>query len=220
MSSITFLGHAAVLIKGSKTILIDPFFTNNPQAALGMEKLPNIDFILPTHDHFDHLGDAIAIAKKHNATIIAIHEITQLPAVLASKIKTVGMNIGGTYKVDGVAISMTQAVHSSTAGSPCGFVIEMDDKRIYHAGDTAFFSDMSLIPKLFGKLDIAFLPIGGHYVMDIKQAAMAAKLLKPKLAVPIHYNTWPVIQADPEEFAALAKSIKVKILSPGTTLEL
>lgn len=217
---LTFLGHAAVLLEGSKTLLIDPFFTNNPQAVFGIEKLPKIDFVLPTHDHFDHLGDAVEIAKRHQATIIAIHEITQLPSVLESKVKTVGMNIGGTYHADGINISMTPAVHSSTAGSPCGFVVEFNGKRIYHAGDTALFSDMGLIPKLFGKLDIALLPIGGHYVMDPKQAAMAAKLLKPKLAIPIHYNTWPVIQADPKEFSRLSRPIKTQVLSPSEFITL
>ncbi len=214
---INWLGHSAVLITGSKNIIIDPFITGNPKASLKIEEIPKIDFVLVTHDHPDHFGDAIEIAKRDKATLIAIYEISQKPEVVESKINVVGMNIGGTYRQDGIVVSMTQAVHSATVGSPVGFVVEMDGKRMYHAGDTAYWSDMSLIPKLFGELDVAFLPIGGHFTMDIKQAVLAANDLKPKLIIPIHYNTWPVISADPKIFVESCKPFMVKVLMPGET---
>lgn len=213
--TITYLGHAAFLLSGEKNIIIDPFLKENPQAALTVERLPKIDFVLVTHDHDDHLGDAVTIAKKHNATLLAIFELATSDDVRQSGIKAEGMNIGGTYRQNNLAISMTQALHSATLGDPAGFVVEMEGKRVYHAGDTGLFSDMALIPKIFGSLDIALLPIGGYFVMDVKQAAMAVKLLYPKFTVPMHYNTWPIIAARPEAFLKACEPHRVKILRPG-----
>lgn len=215
---IKYLGHSVVLIEGSKKIIIDPFLTGNPKASMTVGQLPKIDFVLITHDHPDHFGDAIEIAKRDGSTLIAIHEVTLKPEVVNSKIKTVGMNIGGTYSQDGVTVSMTQAFHSASVGNPAGLVIKMDGKNIYHAGDTSYWSDMGLVPKLFGELDIAFLPIGGHYTMDIVQAAMAVKDLKPKVIVPVHYNTWPIITADKEEFKKMCLPFAVNGLNPGEEL--
>src|SRR5204862_4325478 len=154
---ITRLGHAAVLLEGTKTIIVDPFLLENPSATIKPEGLPHIDFVLVTHDHFDHIGQAIEITKKNNATLVAIHELATSSQVTESGITAVGMNIGGTYSHQGITMSMTQAIHSAASGNPCGFVISMDGKIIYHAGDTAFFSDMSLIPKFFGQITVALL---------------------------------------------------------------
>ncbi len=217
---ITYLGHSAVLIEGSKTVLIDPFLVDNPKAAMKPEQVPHVDIILTTHDHFDHFGQALDIAKRDGATLVAIHEVATQEKVASSKINAVGMNIGGTYVHDGVKISMTQAVHSASMGSPCGFVIEMDGARVYHSGDTALFSDMTLVPSLFGPLDVALLPIGGHYVMDVKQAVLAVELLDPKVVIPIHYNTWPVINADPGAFKVGCGTRSVEVLNPGESFSL
>jgi L-ascorbate metabolism protein UlaG (beta-lactamase superfamily) len=217
---ITRLGHAAVLIEASKTILIDPFLTDNPLASVTPEELPHIDFILVTHDHFDHWGDTIAIAKRDKSTLIGVHELSVRPDVQEAKINAVGANIGGTYTQDGVSFTLTQAIHSSENGSPSGFVVKVDGKTIYHSGDTALFSDMSLIPELYGKLDLAFLPIGGHYTMDEQAASKAAKLLKPDSVVPIHYNTWPPISADTDMFVSLSVPINVRIVDPGDSFDL
>ncbi len=218
---ITRLGHAAVLLEGTKTILIDPFLTGNPAASTQPEDLPHIDGVLVTHDHDDHMGQAIEIAQKNQATLVAIHEIATSSKVIASKITAVGMNIGGTYTFEHVVkISMTPAVHSATLGDPCGFVVAMDNQNIYHAGDTALFSDMQLIPALFGKLSVALLPIGGHYTMNVTQAIKAVALLKPERVIPIHYNTWPLITTDPKVLQNACKENTVSILQPGESISL
>jgi len=217
---LTFLGHAAVLLQGTKTVIIDPFLTENPKASLGVGDLPKIDYVLVTHDHFDHLGDAFEIAKKHKATLVAIFEIVQLPLAKKLNPPPAGMNIGGTYRAEGISISMTPAVHSAGVGAPAGFVVELDGKRIYHGGDTAFFSDMAYIPKFFGNLDVALVPMGGFFGMDSVQAAEAVKLLKPKTVIPILYDTWPLIHADPAEFRDRCRPTKVKLLLPGNDMTL
>lgn len=217
---ITRLGHANVLLEGSKNIIIDPFFTGNPTAARRIDEIPKLDLVLVTHDHDDHFGQAIELAKRDNATLIAIHEVTLRDDVANSGIQAVGMNIGGTYALDGVTVSMAPAVHSALHGNSASFVVHMDDKTVYHAGDTALFNDMQLIPQLFGALDVALLPIGGHFTMDEPAAAAAVALLKLRAVIPIHYNTWPLIQADTEKFTELCKGrTKVVILEPGQSYQ-
>lgn len=219
---ITRLGHAAVLIEASKNILIDPYITDNPMAARKIDEVPTIDYILITHDHFDHFGDdALEIAKRDGATLIAVHEVTVRDDVAKSGVKVIGANIGGTYSDNGVTFSLTEAVHSSGGGSPSGFVIKIDGKVLYQSGDTAVFSDMKLIPKLFGHINVALLPIGGHYTMDEKGAALAVEYLKPDITIPIHYDTWPPIAADTGLFTKLCEGhTGVKVLEPGQSYEL
>lgn len=218
---ITRLGHAAVLIEGSRNIIVDPFLTDNPLAAVKLDSLPNIDIILVTHDHFDHFGDTIAIAKKHDAELVAIHELATSQVVQDANINATGINIGGTYTVDDVSISLTPALHSSLTGAPAGFVVGMDGKNIYHSGDTAVFSDMALISELFGPLDVACIPIGGHFTMDIKGAKKAIELLSPQITIPIHYDTWPHIKTDPHLLVeAVSETSKVIPIEPGKSLSL
>lgn len=216
---ITRLGHAAVLLEGSKTILIDPFLKDNPLASTKAEGLPPIDVIVVTHDHFDHLGDAINIAKQHGSELVCVHEISTMPEITDSGIKVTGMNIGGTYGIDEVNISLTPAVHSVGTGDAAGAVVVMDGTKVYHAGDTALFGDMALIGEVFGPLDVALLPIGGHFTMDVKAAAKAAALVNARVTVPIHYDTWPPIAADPSELKE-AYSGEVIILDPGQSHEI
>lgn len=219
---ITRLGHATVLIEGSKTILVDPYITDNPQAARKIDEIPKIDYILVTHDHFDHFGqDAIDIAKRDGSTIFAVHEITVRDDVTKAGINAVGANIGGTYSEEGISFSLTPAIHSTGGGISSGYVIKLDGKTIYQSGDTSVFSDMKLIPKLFGDIDVALLPIGGHYTMDEKGAALAVEFLKPDVTIPIHYDTWPPISADTDKFRELAGSdTDVQVLDPGQTYSL
>ncbi len=215
---LTWLGHASVLIEGSINIIIDPFLEQNPAAAKKVGELPKVDIVAITHDHEDHISDAFTIAKRDGATVVAMHEI----AVRASQegIAAEGMNIGGTIEVKGAKFTMVLAVHSSYSGHPCGYVITLDGKRIYHAGDTGLTKDMEIIGELYTP-DLSFLPIGSRYTMDTIQAAKAVEYTKTRKVVPIHYNTWPPIQADPEEFKRLVgDKAEVIILSPGESLQI
>ena len=212
---VKFLGHAAVLLQGPSILLIDPFLKNNPQAVFSPKELKKIDFVLVTHDHFDHLGEAKEICQKSGATLIAIHE---LASSFQEEIKTEGMNIGGKIEFQELKIFMTEAWHSLKKGHPAGFLIEMEGKRIYHAGDTALFPGMQIFRKR--KIDLAFLPIGDRYTMGPEEAALAVEYLKPDKIVPIHYNTWPLIKQDPYRFRELVKESQVIILSPGQEIEI
>ncbi|AIF69462.1 metal-dependent hydrolase [Palaeococcus pacificus DY20341] len=225
MVEIRFLGHAAFEIKGKeKTILIDPFLTGNPSAAAKPEEFEKVDLILITHAHGDHLGDAVAIAQKTGAKIVAMYDIANYLVEGNAGITTIGMNYGPT-EVDGVKIVQVPAWHSSSngkyeIGTACGFIVELDGVNIYHAGDTYVFKDMELFAELYG-IDVALLPIGGHFTMGPREAAKAVELLKPKYVVPMHYNTFPPIAKDPEEFKDLVGGkAQVVILKPGESFEL
>ncbi len=212
---ITFLGHAGVKLDfKDKVVIIDPFLTGNPKAPFGAESIDKADIVIVTHDHGDHLGDAFEIAKRTGAVFVSQHEL----AVLASDQgieRTEGMNIGGPISVDGVKVALTPAWHTAGNGDPTGVVVEYEGIVVYHAGDTGLFSDMKLIGELF-KPDIAFLPIGSRYTMDVPQAVKAVEFIRPKVAIPIHYNTFPIIEADPNDFKKLAeKFCQVVILAPG-----
>lgn len=224
---IKWLGHSAFLIEGRNKILVDPFLTGNPVAAVSADKV-DCDIICVTHGHMDHLGDAANIARRTGAIIAAIVEMSNYFEKLG--VETVGFNLGGTAKVLDTNITMVPAFHSSSinapglefsAAMPVGMVIE-SGKVAYHAGDTAVFGDMKIIGDLY-KPDVAMLPIGGFYTMDAKQAALAVQLIRPKTVIPMHYNTFPPIKADPKEFATLvkkqSKGAKVVILKPGEAFE-
>jgi len=225
---ITWLGHSAFLIEGRNKVLVDPFLTGNPAAAIVADKV-DCDIICVTHGHMDHLGDAVNIARRTGAIIAAIVEMSNYFEKLG--VETMGFNLGGTAKVLDTNITMVPAFHSSSinapglefsAAMPVGMVIE-SGKVAYHAGDTAVFGDMKIIGDLY-RPDVAMLPIGGFYTMDAKQAALAVKLIRPKTVIPMHYNTFPAIKADPKEFAELvnkqSKGTKVVILKPGEAFEL
>ncbi|RKX17599.1 MAG: metal-dependent hydrolase [Candidatus Zixiibacteriota bacterium] len=226
MLKATFQGHSCVSITDNKqSIIIDPFLTGNPQAAVKAEDI-KVDFILATHGHGDHLGDAVDIAKRNNATIIAPNEL----AIYVQKqgAEAHNMHIGGAYEFPFGRVKLTIAHHGSAAGdgleytgNPCGFLIFMDGKTIYHAGDTGLFYDMKLIGEM-NEIDLAFLPIGDNFTMGVTDAAKAVEFLNPKKVVPIHYKTWPVIDSEPTEFADKLKDsgTEVIILEPGKSLEL
>lgn len=216
---LTWLGHACLLLTGSKRVLIDPF---TKDGCLG-RTLP--DLVAITHGHDDHMAEAVALGKK----TIAIPEIARYLA--AHGVPAESMNLGGTYTFDGVSFTMTPAMHSASieegglgcgGGAAAGFVIGMDGVRVYHAGDTGLFSDMKLIGELY-RPDVALLPIGGRYTMGVTEAMMAANFIGAKTVIPIHYNTWPQISADADLFKTSIErttDMKVKILSPGETIEL
>jgi L-ascorbate metabolism protein UlaG (beta-lactamase superfamily) len=231
MVLVRWFGHSAFLIEGSAgRVLIDPYLNENPASPVKAKDIRDVDLILVTHGHGDHLGDAVEIAQSTKAKVIGIYEL----ALYLSKfgVDTIGMNYGGTVNVNGIKVSMVPAWHSSSfldesgeiiyLGNPAGFVVEIDDRVIYHAGDTMIFKDMELIRDVFGPIDLALLPIGGRFVMDVDQALKALDLLKPKYAMPMHYNTWSLIRADPYYFQQEAekKGVKVFVPSPGEAIEI
>jgi L-ascorbate metabolism protein UlaG (beta-lactamase superfamily) len=212
---ITWLGHSAVKIAGSKTIYIDPFLSDNPAASMSPDEITEADVVVVTHDHSDHLGDSFAICKKTGAVLVAIHEI----AVMAGEegITAEGMNIGGTVEADGVKVHMVNALHSCDKGDPAGVVLEMDGKTLYHAGDTALTYDMNLIGEFF-QPDLSFIPIGDRYTMGVRSASKAVEFTRTKKVIPIHYDTFPLVNADPNEFKKLVgDTAEVIILKPGET---
>ncbi|RLF88723.1 metal-dependent hydrolase [Thermococci archaeon] len=180
--------------------------------------LEHVDVVVVTHEHGDHWVDAIEVAQRFDAYFVGIYETAQKAAQKGVK-KAVGMNIGGPGEVEGLKIALTPAFHS---GLPVGIVISSGSETLYHAGDTGLFTDMKLISELFHP-DVALLPIGGFFTMDPEQAAIATTLLKPKVAIPMHYNTFPVIRQDPELFRKLvaekAPDVEVVILKPGEYYE-
>lgn len=215
---ITYAGHSTVRLQGTKIIFIDPFFAGNPQAPHGPEKVTKADIIVVTHDHGDHIGDALPICKFTGATLVSQFEIAKEAESVG--VKAEGMNIGGAIDVQGVKIAFTEALHSSATGHPMGAVVTMDGKTIYHCGDTGLFTDMKLIGELF-KPDLAFVPIGGRFTMDIPQAVRAVEFIGAPIVIPIHYNTWPIIVADPHEFAKkVGKKARVVVLKPAESFEL
>ena len=210
---ITWLGHSAVKIQGSKTLYIDPFLTGNPAASTTPDEIAEADVVIVTHHHGDHLGDAFAICKKTGATLVGIHEV----AVDAESegITAEGMNIGGTVEVKGVKIHMVIAHHSAEKGNAAGVVVEMDGKRIYHAGDTGLSYDLKLIGEYFSP-DLSFIPIGDRYTMGVPSATKAVEFIQTKKVIPVHYGTFPIVSADPEEFKKRVGDLaEVIILKPG-----
>jgi L-ascorbate metabolism protein UlaG (beta-lactamase superfamily) len=215
---ITWLSHSAVKIEGKQTIYIDPFLSENPAASISPEQITDADIVIVTHDHSDHLGDAFPICKKTGATLVGIYEI----AVMAESegITAEQMNIGGTVEVKGVKIHMVNALHSCEKGDPAGVVIQMDDKTLYHAGDTALTYDMKLIADFF-RPDLSFLPIGDRYTMGVNSAAKAVEFTQTKKVIPIHYGTFPLVNTDPEEFKKrVGDMAEVIILKPGESYDL
>ena len=210
---ITWLGHSAIKIKGSKTVYIDPFLTDNPAASITPEEITEADVVVVTHYHGDHLGDAFAICKKTAATLVSIHEVAV--EAEAEGIKTEGMNIGGTVEANGVTVHMVTALHSAEKGDPSGVVIELDGKTLYHAGDTGLTYDMKLIAEFF-KPDLSFIPIGDRYTMGVPSAVKAVEFTQTKKVIPIHYGTFPIVEANPEEFKhRVGDMAEVIILKPG-----
>jgi L-ascorbate metabolism protein UlaG (beta-lactamase superfamily) len=219
---IRFLGHAAFALEhGGRTVLIDPFLTGNPKAAASADDI-SADAILLTHGHGDHYGDSVAIAKRTGATVVAITEIAG--EIGEEGVDVVDCNLGGTAEFDWGTARLMPAWHTSTTpkgtvSTPAGLVIEFGDKRIYHLGDTALFSDLAL-PKRRGHLDVALMCIGGHYTMDRFDAVAAAELVGADQIIPCHYNTFPPIETDAQAFKSDVQNAgyaEVVLLDPGQT---
>jgi len=218
--TLTYLGHSGFLFSdGKHTLVVDPFLTGNPLAKHKPHDI-TCNYIALTHAHEDHFGDTPAIAKQNNATVIAAFEICNLCTELGIE-KTDPGNPGGRVYTDFGYVAFTPAFHSSSyqgryMGQPCGLVISIAGKKIYHAGDTALFSDMKLIGEI-AKPDIALLPVGDRFTMGPKLATLAAEWIKPKVAIPIHYKTFPLLTDDISEFKP--KGVEVKEMQPHETWE-
>lgn len=227
---VTWLGHATVLIVTAKgtSILIDPFIEQNPKFPKGYKLPDKIDLALATHGHGDHIADLVNVAKKHDSTVVGMVELVGW--ALSKDVKNaVGMNLGGSWKYEDVTVSIVEAKHSSGisdgnqviyGGEPSGFVITVTDGPVlYHAGDTCVFLDMQLIRELYHP-QLAMLPIGDHYTMGPKAAAMAARYLGVTSVLPIHYGTFSVLTGTPDELSRAldGSSIEVNAISPGESL--
>lgn len=224
MVKFTYFGHSCFLIEGSKgRVIIDPFLRGNPHVKVNPNEIIT-NAILVSHAHADHLGDAVEISQKNKAPIIGVYELVQY--CNGKGATGHAMNIGGSYRFDFGEVTLVPAFHSSGCpdgsygGSPCGFIVRMDNRTIYHAGDTGLSLELKLIGEM-NNIDVAILPIGDNYTMGPADAAKAVEFLNPKLAIPMHYNTLPEIQQDPAEFEDKVGDLaRVKIMGFGETYEL
>lgn len=219
-----FLGHACVeLVHGPHRLLIDPFLTGNPLAAARPEEIA-ADYVLLSHGHGDHVGDALAIARRTGATVIAGFELAMLCQQEGATVHA--MHVGGAHDFPFGRVKLTIAHHgggygpdaSRYTGPPVGFLVTLGGRTLYHAGDTGLFYDMKLIGEMH-PLEVAFLPIGDNFTMGIDDAVKAVELLRPRRVVPMHYDTFPVVNADPRVFAARVQGSDVVVLRPGETLD-
>lgn len=236
MARLTYFGHAAFeLVIDGKKVLIDPWLSN-PKSPVKPEDVKDVDLIVVTHSHFDHVGDSAAIFKNNpNARVVAVYEVADLIAGELEKTtgtskdelfnsgRVIGANIGGPVLLNdlGLKVAFTPATHSGV-GVAAGAVVIGNEGRVYHAGDTGVTLDMRLVGEIY-KPHIALLPIGGHFTMDPVEAAKAVELVKPLVAIPMHYGTFPVLYGDPNEFKKRVEEkclpTQVRILSPGDSYE-
>ncbi len=217
----TWLGHATMSLEtGGSTLLVDPFFSENPAAAITADQA-QADYILISHGHFDHVADLVSIAERTRATVICNFEIANW--LEAQNIQAHAQHIGGGYRHPFGYLKLTLALHGSGlpdglyGGNPCGFLLSTNDgKKVYLACDTGLFGDMRLIGE--EGVDLAVLPIGDNFTMGPDDALRAVKLIQPKHVIPVHYNTWPLIAQDPHAWAnhVMAEtSAQVHVIIPG-----
>ena len=228
-STLTWHGHANFQITTPRcNILIDPWFEGNPSACVGSDACTQVDLVLITHDHDDHMGQAVQICRNTGAHVGAVVEtagkLMQNGVPDAQIINGIGFNIGGTIEFKGVRVTMVQAFHSSATGCPVGYIITLEDGYcLYHAGDTGIFSSMQLFSQLY-TIDLAMLPIGGVFTMDPRQAALACTLLKCRKVVPMHWGSFPVLEQNTDTFSqeltAQGADTQLIALEPGQRMEL
>lgn len=222
---LTYLGHSSFLIEeGDFKGIVDPFLSGNQASRTRPEDIKDLTHVFITHGHGDHIGDAVQLAKSNDALVIANAEISDY---LSSKsLRIHAMHIGGRFHFDFGTVKMTPALHGSGiktekgmlyGGNPGGFVIEVNGKKVYHAGDTGLTMDMKLLEA--EKIDVALLPIGGNFTMDIDDAVIATEFVKPRILIPMHFDTFQVIKADPREFKEKNRTCDTVILEIGESYE-
>jgi L-ascorbate metabolism protein UlaG (beta-lactamase superfamily) len=225
---LTWLGHATFRIEtpGGKIVIIDPWIMGNPACPANEKNVKTVDVMLCTHGHGDHIGDAVEIAKQHAPKVVGIPELIGWLEKKGVK-HTAMMNKGGTQTVGDIKVTMVHADHSCGiqdgnelvyGGEACGFVVEFSNGlKIYHAGDTNVFGDMTIIHELYAP-DIAMLPIGDHFTMGPREAAYACNLLKAKTVIPMHFATFPVLTGTPGALQKLISGVEVMEMKPGKTI--
>ena len=229
MSTLTWHGHSCfTLVANDGTrVMIDPWLDENPSADIRAKDVEKLDYILVSHGHFDHFADCVALAKRTGATVVSTFELVAFCQKQGVE-NGHGMNIGGSFLFPFGRVKLTPALHTgSIAGddegaftTDCsGFLISLDGgPTVYHAGDTALIMDMQLLQ---GRVDVAILPIGDNFTMGPEDAARAVEMIQPEVVVPMHYDTFPVIEQDPEGFRTMVGDMaRVEVLKPGGTLEL
>ena len=226
-ASITWLGHASFRLDtpGGKRVYVDPWLKDNPKCPEGEQKAERADLVLVTHAHFDHLASAAEIANEFEAPLVAGFELANWFSEQGVETAQ-GMGKGGSAEFAGLTVTVTNAFHSSSTpdgkygGEPVGYVLKLEDGfRVYFSGDTCVFGDMALIKRLYAP-DLAVLPIGSHFTMDPREAAVACELLGVKHVVPCHYGTFPFLTGTPDDLRREVKGVEVLELTPGQTQEL
>ncbi|MBA2244998.1 MAG: metal-dependent hydrolase [Gemmatimonadetes bacterium] len=228
MAKLTWHGHSCFLLEteDGTRIMFDPWLDNNPAADIKSDDVERLDYILASHGHFDHFEDCVKLAKRTGATIVATFELVTFAQAKGAE-NGHGMNIGGGYQFPFGRVKLTPALHTGTlkddeigilAAGCAGFLLTLNNgMRLYHAGDTALIADMQLLK---GQVDIAILPIGDNFTMGPEDAARAVDFIEPRTVIPMHYNTFEVIEQDPEEFRALlGDRAQLEVLQPGESYE-
>ncbi|MFV1988276.1 MAG: metal-dependent hydrolase [Gemmatimonadota bacterium] len=229
MATLTFHGHSCYEIVASDgtRILIDPFLTGNGRADVGPEHFyDRLDYLLLTHGHGDHLGDTFAILERTGAMLVATFELVSYAMEVQGVQNAHPMHIGGGWDFPFGRVQLTAAVHGGKIDAegaeaytsiPAGLIVTVDGTRIHHAGDTALTRDMELLE---GKVDIAIVPIGDNFTMGPEDAGRAIEMIKPRLAIPMHYGTFDLIDVDPARFvAAVGDLAEVRLMEPGESLD-
>jgi L-ascorbate metabolism protein UlaG (beta-lactamase superfamily) len=227
---LTWLGHASFRIESpqGKRVYVDPWLRDNPKCPEGEKSPERVDLIAITHGHMDHVGDTVELAKRFACPVVALVELRDWLTMEHGlpEANEHSPNKGGTVTVDGISITLTDANHSSSwtdltyLGEPAGLVIELEDGfRLYFAGDTNVFGDMALIRRLYAP-DVAVLPIGDHFTMGPKEAAVALELLGVGRCVPCHFGTFPLLRGTPAELRELAPGVEIVDVEPGGTIAL
>ncbi len=228
MAKVTWLAHSAFLIEDENVrVLIDPFIHGCPTSDIALQDLPPIDVVLVTHDHADHVGQAVEICKTHKAMLGAVVETAcrlMSEGIPQEQIlNSIGFNIGGTVSCKGVEVTMVPALHTSETGVPVGYILRLPSGvTVYHAGDTGIFADMELWGRLH-EIDVACLPVGGVFTMDARQAAMACQLLHTKKVIPMHWGTFPALDSNLQKFekelSRHAPNCECVALQPGESAQ-